>query len=262
MSVYIGSARLDERGKISGGAAGDQTGKEVSYQTWYLHSKGWVVLRAKSEDVAKKIAYAMRAACDNNNIGYDQYNRSGLYNAVKNLGFDPAKCNIKTETDCSALIRVCVAYASGKTIPDFNTSSELKVLKNTGLFNVYTDDKHCKSSANLLPGDILVTKTKGHTVAVIQNPATTNNTTPITPPSSNSDVKVASPTLRKGNKNTNVKTLQSNLNKVMGTNLEVDGIFGNATLKALKDFQKKYGLVVDGIYGSKSAAKMKELLQK
>ena len=44
MPVYIGSARIDERGKISGGAAGDQTGKEVSYQTWYLHSKGWVVL--------------------------------------------------------------------------------------------------------------------------------------------------------------------------------------------------------------------------
>ena len=46
-TVYIGSARIDERGKASGGQAGDQTGKEVSTQNWYLHSKGWVVLRPK-----------------------------------------------------------------------------------------------------------------------------------------------------------------------------------------------------------------------
>ena len=40
MAVKIGSARIDERGKISGGAAGNQTGKELSTQNWYLHSKG------------------------------------------------------------------------------------------------------------------------------------------------------------------------------------------------------------------------------
>ena len=40
MGVIIGSARIDERGKISGGAAGDQTGSEVSTQAFYVHSKG------------------------------------------------------------------------------------------------------------------------------------------------------------------------------------------------------------------------------
>lgn len=47
MAVIIGSARIDERGKASGGKAGDQTGKEVSTQNWYKHSKGWVLLRPK-----------------------------------------------------------------------------------------------------------------------------------------------------------------------------------------------------------------------
>ena len=248
MPVYIGSARIDERGKISGGAAGDQTGNEVSYQTWYLHSKGWVVLRAKDPETRNKIAYAMKAACDNNNIGYDQSNRSGLYEAVKNYGFDPAKCVVLTETDCSALIRVCVCYASGKSIPNFNTSSELSVLKATGLFDVYTDDAHCKSSSNLLPGDILVTKTKGHTVAVISVPSTNTTTT-------NSD----DGSLKRGSKGNKVKELQTKLNKV-GNNLVVDGSYGPATEKAVKEFQKKYKLTVDGIVGPNTTKKLDEVI--
>ena len=243
MPVYIGSARIDERGKISNGAVGDQTGDEVSYQTWYLHSKGWVVLRAKDPAIRNKIGYAMKAACDNNNIGYDQSNRLGLYESVKNCGFDPAKCAVSTETDCSALVRVCVCYASGKSIPNFNTASELSVLKATGLFDVYTDDAHCKSSSNLLPGDILVTKTKGHTVAVISVPST------------NSD----DGTLKKGSKGDKVKELQTKLNKV-GYNLVVDGSFGSATEKAVKEFQKKYGLTVDGIVGPNTTKKLDKVI--
>ena len=55
MAVKIGSARIDENGKAHGGQAGDQTGKEVSTQNWYLHSKGWRVFRAKNPSVAEKI---------------------------------------------------------------------------------------------------------------------------------------------------------------------------------------------------------------
>ena len=49
MAVKIGSARIDENGKAHGGQAGDQTGKEVSTQSWYLNSKGWRVYRAKKD---------------------------------------------------------------------------------------------------------------------------------------------------------------------------------------------------------------------
>ena len=72
MAVKVGSARIDENGKIHGGRAGDQNGKEVSTQSWYKHKKGWRVLRCKNADKAEKIARAMQAACDNANIGYDQ----------------------------------------------------------------------------------------------------------------------------------------------------------------------------------------------
>ena len=71
--VKVGSARIDENGKAHSGKAGDQTGKEVSTQNWYLHSKGWRVFRTKNPSVAEKIAQCMERACKNSKIGYDQY---------------------------------------------------------------------------------------------------------------------------------------------------------------------------------------------
>lgn len=72
---------------------------------------------------------------------------------------------------------------------------------------------------------------------------------------------LATPTLKNGSKGTEVKNLQSDLNYVMKSGLDVDGSFGPKTTIALKAFQKNYGLTVDGIYGSKSQAKMKTLLK-
>lgn len=165
MSVKVGSARSS----YGNTARGDQSGgKEVSTQDWYLHKLGWVVLRPRSVRVADAIATAMQAACDNNNIGYDQDTRSGLYNAVKGRGYDPALCTDKVNTDCSALVRVCCLYA-GVQVGGFNTSDEAETLLRTGAFDKLTDDKYTKQSAYLRRGDILVTRTKGHTVVVLSN---------------------------------------------------------------------------------------------
>ena len=55
MGVLIGHARKDEQGNITGGSAGDQTGKEVSTSSW--DNRGWThVIRAYDEVVANKIA--------------------------------------------------------------------------------------------------------------------------------------------------------------------------------------------------------------
>ena len=54
--------------------------------------------------------------------------------------------------------------------------------------------------------------------------------------------------------------MQKCLNKLTKANLTVDGIFGDKTLKAVKDFQKKYKLAVDGIVGTKTRAKIKSLM--
>lgn len=169
MAVLIGSARSDERGKITGGKAGDQNGgKEVSTQNWYKHSKGWRTFRCKNPDKAKKMAAAMRALCSSNYVGYDQYQRNTLYNELKALGWDVSKLKTNVETDCSALIRVCAACA-GINLPDFNTSSEAQVLLNSGEFVELSGSKYTDQDAFLAEGDVQVTCSKGHTVMVLSN---------------------------------------------------------------------------------------------
>lgn len=166
MSVIIGSARIDESGKAKGGKAGDQTGKEVSTQKWYKHAKVWRVFRAKDVAIAEKIANDMQWACNNNNIGYDQGQRLTLYNVAEEVGFNCSKVTKKCETDCSALVRVCCAYA-GVMLPNFRTSTEPKILLDSGYFVEMVGKKYSDSSDYLKRGDILVTSTQGHTVIVL-----------------------------------------------------------------------------------------------
>ncbi len=168
MTVIIGSARIDENGKAKGGKAGDQTGKEVSTQKWYKHAKVWRVFRAKDETIAEKIANDMQWACDNKNIGYDQGQRLTLYNIAKEVDFNCSKVTKKCETDCSALVRVCCAYA-GVMLPNFRTPTEPKALLNSGYFVEMVGKKYSDSSAYLKRGDILVTSKQGHTVIVLTN---------------------------------------------------------------------------------------------
>lgn len=164
MAIIIGSARIDERGKISGGASGDQKQigtqdfrGEVSMQNFYNHSKGWFVLRPKSIELAEKIATNMILACNNKNLGYDQTGRLG----VIGNGINSA---VPTECDCSSLVRACIKEASGKDPGNFNTANEAEVLEKTGLFELR---KTYVTGLTLYPGDVLVTKTKGHTAIVV-----------------------------------------------------------------------------------------------
>ncbi len=162
MAIKIGSARIDENGKASGGKVGDQTGKEVSTQDYYMHSKGWYLLRPKSADDADKLAAAMSDACINDNIGYDQSNRLGVISMLGKYG-SMAKIAEKTEADCGTLVRGCCIEA-GFDPGNFNTANEATCLENTGKFEKRIA---VTSSTSLYDGDVLVTKTKGHTVVVV-----------------------------------------------------------------------------------------------
>jgi len=56
-----------------------------------------------------------------------------------------------------------------------------------------------------------------------------------------------------------VEYLQRRLNGIGFGSLVVDGIFGVATEKAVKKFQKYYGLTADGIVGSQTWAKLETI---
>ena len=163
MGIIFGSARIDENGNISGGAAGDQTGAEVSTQPYYMHSKGWYALRPKDANAAAKIATAMQQACDNNHIGYDQNQRNTCWNMLKRYGSLAAIAE-NCETDCSALVRCCIYQATGRDVGDMYTGNLASNLENSGLFNGRFS---VSSESQLYNGDILVTKSTGHTVIVV-----------------------------------------------------------------------------------------------
>jgi|GEM_PF-1565473 len=168
MAVYIGNAVHDEHGKARGGAPGDQTGKEVLIQKWYANPKGWRVFRPKSATDAKKIAEAMRAACANDAIGYDQGNpdRGTFYAEAAKVGFDPSRVTTPCETDCSASVRVCLAYAGIKT-SNFNTASEPGILLKTGRFEELKGSDYTDSPDRLRTGDVICTRVKGHTAVIL-----------------------------------------------------------------------------------------------
>ena len=104
----------------------------------------------------------------NEYIGYDQYQRDTLYNAVKDAKFDVNTLEKAVECDCSSLVRVCVCYA-GIDCPNFRTTDQAKVLTNTGWFEKHTETKYTKTPDFLLEGDILVSAKQGHTVVVLND---------------------------------------------------------------------------------------------
>lgn len=247
MAVYVGSARSDENGKAYNGKAGDQkSGKEVSTQKHYVHSKGWRVFRAKDRSVALKICEAMEAACANSKIGYDQWQRNTLYTQAEKVGFDISKVKTACETDCSALVRVCCAWAGIKGLPsDFRTGNMPSNLMKTGAFVELKGDKYTEESTFLGRGDILVTKTSGHTVVVIDDGPRYEGAVEIKP------VELGDRLLKHGAEGEDVKTLQSYLIE-LGYNLGrwgADGDYGDATELAVIEFQEDAKVGADGEYG-------------
>lgn len=241
-TVYVGSASIDENGKAYDGKAGNQTGKELKKQAWYKHTKGWRVFRAKSAEAAEKIAAAMAAAIANKHIGYDQYQRNTLYNEAAKVGFDPGQVTADCETDCSALVRVCCAFAGIKGLPsDFRTTNEPKNLLGTGAFTEMTGDKYTKQSAYLKAGDILCTPVQGHTVVVLTNG-----------PKADAAPEPVPQGLSRGDHGSAVETMQRLLLKWDAACLPkcgADGDFGSETELAVRDFQACHEeLAVTGIY--------------
>lgn len=234
--VRIGHASIDEHGKISGGAKGDQTGREVCIRSYYV--RNWrYMLRAIDPNLAEKMAQECEIACKNENIGYSQADRNSLYKEwqkthdLSSIG----KCN----TDCSAFMTIC-AIAAGVEELNYQTnapttSTMSAAFLKTGKFKVFTDAKYLLSSRYLKRGDILITP-GSHTVMVLDDGT--------------------SPILKRGSKGDEVKRLQAALNATGLYALDIDGDFGKLTEAAVRDFQSRRNLIIDGICGPQTYAEL------
>lgn len=161
----ISNCGSDERGQYHGGTAGDNNGKEWRIINWY--NRPWkCVLRHPDVNVRKKLAEYATKAANNNNIGYDQWQRYTFYEALKAANWDIDKITTPVETDCSAgvaAIVIAVGNVLGidkmKNVPyTMYTGNERSNLKSAG-FEVLTDSKYLNTEKYLLEGDILLNDT-------------------------------------------------------------------------------------------------------
>ena len=97
------------------------------------------------------------------------------------------------------------------------------------------------SAAQLREGDILVTKTKGHTVIVVYTGSS-----------------MSRQTIRRGSKGADVLYLQKRLVAKGYYIGEIDSDFGKQTENAVKAYQDEHGLVTDGIAGAKTWASIEK----
>lgn len=252
MSTIIGHASIDERGKARGGTAGDQTLKEVYSRTWY--NKPWhTVFRPKSPQDAEKIARAMEQACANNNIGYDQYQRTSLFIEAKAKKWNISKVNVKCETDCSALVAVCCNAAGISVSKDMWTGNQKSLLTATGKFTVYTDSKYVHNSAYLKRGDILLGD--GHTAIVLSDGDKNGKTTATT------NFFPARGYFKRGDVSPNVGKIASFMRAVFPSYTKEEALgntYGPNLIEAVTEFQSRSNLEPDGYFGPLTLAELKK----
>lgn len=205
------------------------------------------------------------------NYGIDSNGRVGMYVEEKNRSW----CTASSECDNRAVtIEVANDVCGGNWHVSDKALAKLidlcvDICKRNGIKKLnYTGDK----SGNMImhkwyvntdcPGPYLaskflyiaeqVNKKLGASTSTAASSTTTSSTTATktTTTTSEEDFDMAKlATLSNGANNATVKTLQLLLNGKNSAKLDIDGIFGEKTLAAVKAYQTKKGLGVDGIVG-------------
>ena len=110
----------------------------------------------------------MEKACKNDFIGYDQKQRTTLYSLCKANGWKIEDIKTPCETDCSALVSVCVNAAGIRVSGDIYTGNEANALLKTEEFELLTAPKYLLSDEYLRRGDILLYEFH-HTAIALQD---------------------------------------------------------------------------------------------
>ena len=245
--MTISNCGHDENNRYNSGKAGDQTGTEWYVRSWY--NGGWkCVFRHPDKKTRALIAEMARAAANNNNIGYDQYQRLTFWEQLKKVNYRPENIATKCEADCSSGVAAIVkgaGYRLGNTKmqgvnPSVYTGNEEAALKAAG-FEVLKTSKYLTSDAYLVEGDILMSG--GHTCTNLTNGSKSSVSTNI----------ISLVTKKYDSTPDDITEIQTYMNKHYKANLEEDGIAGPLTRKAIiKQIQKLVGTAADGVFGPNS----------
>lgn len=240
--VTLGHAVCSESGGKSG-TAGNQSGKELRFQEWYLRAAGWsTVFRAKKSAARKIIAAKVTEAVNNKHVGYSQTDRTSLYREALNNAWDISGITVDCNTDCSALCAVCANAAGIKISKDMYSGNAVKVMTGSSAFTVFTSYKYTKFSDRLIEGDVLLGP--GH-MAIVAKVETVYIFDRV--------LRYVSGAMMTGD---DVKLLQTKLRELGYYTDKLDGIFGMNTESAVSSYQKARGLSADGEAGPKTIASL------
>ena len=189
---YISNSGSDENKKYHGGKAGDQTGHEWELRSWYSRPWTHVFRYEKDPRVGETLCNLGCAAALNNNIGYDQYQRTTYWTQLQKVNYDPSKITTPCEEDCSAGVAANVKAAgyilgikSLQNVSSSMTSRNTVANLTKAGFTVLTDQKYLTSSKYLMPGDILLYVNHHVAMNITKGLKAENNTTVVVPPTSN-----------------------------------------------------------------------------
>lgn len=211
--------------------------------------------------------FASRSRQASSNYGIDSKGRVGMYVEEK----DRAWTSSSPDNDNQAVtIEVANKKDSSITTKAYDKLIALcvDICKRNGIKKLnYTGDKsgnltmHCWFASTSCPGKWF----KAHFKQIANDVNKKLGVKPAKKTTTKKKYSGTFPTLpkrgyfQKGDKGTNVKRLQSFLNWYGNYKLVVDGILGNATVSAIKKFQKKEKLTADGLFGKASLKKAKSI---
>lgn len=254
---YFAQASIDENGKIAGGQAGNQSGKELNTRAVYSSaSNPWFSVVAKDPRVLAEINRLAKAAVANPYIGYDQDQRNTLLIQARKVGWDLSKIVISCETDCSAwdgTLAICATYRIlGQVAGDavYNVLYEGGNLPATGNFRAkfgkLGEYFEIRENMSTMPGAFNCRS--GHAVTTVDAMVTPGK---LSGGMSSGSSIASSKYPCKGWTGEEVRRIQRALEAKGYSvgNSGIDGDFGVDTYAAVCKFQSDRGLEIDGIVG-------------
>ena len=172
-TTLIGQACCNEKGTLSGGKVGDQTGRELCISSWSA-SYGWLyVFRHKEPAVREKIAQYTIDACKNMNIGYniDIPARYGAWDNAEANGHNIKGIKKKGDSTCSQLVSMvlrAVGVSKKYARRHYDIATMTAYLPKCPDFVMFRGASYTQSTKKLQVGDILLSG--HHTAVVVKSP--------------------------------------------------------------------------------------------
>lgn len=183
-------------------------------------------------------------------------------NLKKKHGGAKYKSNDVPDIGCETMIKKCINVSN-----DFNTISVGELVYMKGHVGIYVGNNSVIEATKAWSSNVLMSKISSSGVRSYKNKRKLKWEKHGFLPYINYDTKNiykgTLPTLpkrgffKKGDKGVQVKYLQEFLNWFNSSNLKIDGIIGNKTIKEVKKFQKSVNIKVDGLFGKQSLEKAK-----